>query len=106
MLPNSRKEMEKFVADVTGGALAIHWLEQGQCAYHPTADGKIFLEEREEVFIGADSEDKLKEFFQGAVVCGEKGVTMRHQGLQKFAPYDFETQTSKPGGHVIAYAFF
>lgn len=106
MLPNSRKEMEAFIAAATDGKLEVHWIEQGQCAYHPTADGKIFLEEREELFLGADAEEKLKEFFRGAAFCGEKGVTLRHQGLQKFAPYDFATQTSKPGGHAMAFAFY
>lgn len=106
MIPTSRKEMEKFVAEVSGGNLEINWLEQGQVPHRATADGNIYLEERELELVGSDIEEKLREFFSGMVLCGDKGVTLRGQGLQKTTPYDFNSNTSKPGGFVMAYAVF
>lgn len=107
MIPSSRKEMEQFVAEATDSHMAIHWLEQGKCAYHPTADGKIYLEEREMMFAGPNAEKDLREFFKGAAICGERGVTLRGQGLQKLGPpIDPATGTFMPVPYSMLYAVY
>lgn len=107
MIPKSRKEMAKLIAEVSGGAMEVVWLEQGQVAKRVTADGNIFLEEREQSFSGTDAEAKLREFLTNAFVCGEKGVTLRGQGLTCMGlPIYRATGTFTPQSYTMAYAFF
>lgn len=107
MLPKSRKEMKQFIDEVSGGKLEVIWLDQGQVAKRVTADGNIFLEEREQTFSGVDAEADLREFFKGMVICGEKGITLRHQGLQNMGlPIYRATGTFTPQVYVMAYAMF
>lgn len=109
MLPSTRKEMETFIGRCTANGLQVGWLEQGKLACHPTADGNIFLEERDQMFeAGEGIETKLADFFADLAATGEHShILIRGQGLHKLGPsLDHGTGTFKPTPYRLAYAMF
>jgi len=100
MIPSTRKEMETFVAENSAGQISVLWLEPGELAYFPTADGKIFLEERDVIFEHANVEADLKTFFAGLVNEGATHLALRGQGVKRVVAFSSGGMFKPPVYHL------
>lgn len=102
--PISKKSVNDFVAKYSGNSLPVHWVEPGQLVHFPTADGKIFLEQRRESFEGINAEEQFAEFV--ASLCGTDVVGIAFTKVENRSPINPNTGAYRPPCLIVDFGLF